>query len=615
MNHNRRLSVKIKLFCKNLGIIVLTNLLMGCAGPRADDDAILAQNTPDSSAESAIYSRPLPSNLVPFGSLQQEYMYKILVAEVAKLRGDHGLSAQYFLDVAEQTRDPRFAENATITAWQAQNYQLALEAARLWVSLDPDNSRARQILSQILLRQKRTEEAVGYLETVIENVKDDPQQMLSVMEAMLGQTNQTKALELIEQVIAKQQNDPVMLWTYSRLLVHANQLDKAMDVLRTLLSLVPDHDQAVPLYAILLEKQDQGEQQALQWMGEALHKYPAQQEWRLVYAQMLADAQQFEQSIKQFQQLLPEYPEKGTILYALGVLSLETKQLLAAKEYFIQLIKMEQRLNNAQFYLGQIAQQEKDLENALNWYYQVKEDKDASIYLNAQAQIALILAEQGQLDKAIQHLRSVPVSREEDALNLIQLEADLLIDQKSYQQALDAYDRALKLKPDNVNVLYMRALLAEKIGLWRQLEEDLRRVLVIDPKNVNALNALGYSIADNTEYFQTERLQDAYQLIKQALALRPDDYYILDSMGWVLYKMGNYAQAIAYLRKALSKQEDPEMAAHLGEVLWVNGDRPAAIRVWEKALEAFPEDEKLRKVMNRFLPSEEGKEEEPSKEE
>ena len=613
MNNNRRLSVKIKLFCKNLGIIVLTNVLMGCAGPRAHDDDAIAQKTPETTSESRIYFRHLPSNLVPFGSQQQEYMYKLLVAEVARLRGNNALAAKYFLDVAEQTRDPRFAESATRTAWHAQNYQMALEAARLWVSLDPDNPQARQILSQILLRQKRTEEAVGYLETVVESVKDDPQQLLSVMEAMMGQTNQAKALELIEQVIAKQQKDPVMLWTYSRLLVHVNQLDKAMEVLRTLLTLVPNHDQAIPLYGLLLEKQDKDEQ-ALQWMEEALHKYPDQQEWRLVYAQMLADAEQYEQSIQQFQRLLPEYTEKGDILYALGVLFLETKQLSDAKEHFIQLIKIEQRLNNAQFYLGQIAQQEKDLENALNWYYQVKEGKDTSIYLNAQAQIALILAEQGQLDKAIQHLRSVPVSREEYALNLIQLEADLLIDQKSYQQAMAAYDRALKLKPNNVNVLYMRALLAEKIGLWKQLEQDLRRVLVIDPKNVNALNALGYSIADNTEYFQTERLQEAYQLIKQALALRPDDHYILDSMGWVLYRMGNYAQAIAYLRKALSKQDDPEMAAHLGEVLWVNGDRPAAIRVWEKALGAFPEDDKLREVMNRFLPSEEDNEE-PAKEE
>ncbi|MDY6992115.1 MAG: tetratricopeptide repeat protein [Pseudomonadota bacterium] len=318
------------------------------------------------------------------------------------------------------------------------------------------------------------------------------------------------------------------------------------------------------------------------------------QEWRLMYARMLANAQQFTQAIEQFQWLLPNYPDKADILYALGILSLQTEQLKTAKEYFKKLVHSEERLNTAYYYLGQIAETEDNLAQALSWYQKVD---DGSNYLNAQARIALILVEQGQLDKALRHLHMVPVDNDEEALILTQFEAELLIEKQYYKRAMAVYNRALADEPDNVELLYMRALLAEKMGAITQLEQDLRRVLALEPDNVQALNALGYTLADHTQ-----RYQEAYELIKQALSLRPNDYYILDSMGWVLYRMGHYAQAIKYLQKALEQQFDPEVSAHLGEILWNSGDREAAEAIWNKALEAFPDNPKLLEVIQRFLP-------------
>ncbi len=231
---------------------------------------------------------------------------------------------------------------------------------------------------------------------------------------------------------------------------------------------------------------------------------------------------------------------------------------------------------------------------ALSWYRQVE---GGSNYLTAQARIAAIFAKQGQLDKAVEHLQTVPFSNQEEAISMMLLEAELLDEHKRYHQAMETYDRALKLEQDNTDVLYMRAMLYEKMGKVPQLEQDLRRVLELEPNNIDALNALGYSLAEHTE-----RYQEAYNLIKQALLLSPNDYYILDSMGWVLYKMGKYTEAITYLRKAHVLQHDPEVAAHLGEVLWKNGDQQMAKAVWKKALKAFPDDEKLRRVMQRFVP-------------
>lgn len=588
---NWSIRVKIKLLFKNVGSILIANLLIGCAGQLTQADTLAFEShSPKIENQGKRHS----STISTFVSQPQEYMYKILVAEIAKRRGDNALAAKYFFEVAVQTNDPQLAERATQAALYAQQYDLAIEAARLWMKIEPNNPHPRQILGGVLLREKRPDEAMVHLDAMFDNFKDDPQQLGSLISALLeAQPDQTIALELMEKLVAKRPNNPVVLLTYARFLIRVEQLDKAVEVLRGLLNQNPDHAEAVPLYALLLDMQ--GKQSlALQWMRQALQKSPKQHEWRLMYARMLVDAEQFDESIKQFKLLLSQYPQqKGDILYALGVLSLQIEEPLAAKKYFMALLDSGKKTDTARYYLGQIAQEAKDLKKAIYWYKQIE---GGSNYLNAQARIALILADQGQLDKAIEHLRSVPVKREKDVITIMQLEAELLVEQKHYHQAMDIYDRALDLAPDNTDMLYQRAMLHENLGRIDLLERDFRRILELEPENANALNALGYSLT-----IHTDRYQEAYELIKQALILKPTDYYILDSMGWVLYKMGDYAEAIAYLRKAQATQADPEMAAHLGEVLWVSGEREAAKDVWKKAQITFPDDEKLREVVRRFL--------------
>jgi tetratricopeptide (TPR) repeat protein len=583
--------VKIKVLGKNVGVIILMNLLMGCANQLTPQGGAHAEPNPAQPSE----NKPqVVSSAALFTSLQQQYMYKVLVAEIAARRGYYEIAATYFSDVAKRTRHPYLVERATLVALHARQYDIATAAARLWVEIAPDNLNARQILVKMLSRQQNTAEILRHLEAMVANVKDNPQQQQEVI-TLLEQQDPQAALQWLEQLVTKLPDDVTTLLIYARLLINAEQLDQAQAVLQQLLQQIPNHSQAVPLYAYLLEKQGQSKQ-ALQWLKQALYQYPQQQEWRLMYARLLAEAEEFDESIHQFEQLLSQHPRQGDILYALGVLSLQKEQLTTAKKYFTELLKLGEQNNIAGYYLGQIAQVENDLTTALSWYQKVDE---GPVYLNAQARIALILSEQGHLDQAIEHLQNVVVEDEEEAITLIQLEAELLIDKEQYDQAMTAYNRALQLKPDNIDLRYSRALLAEKIGLLEQLEQDLRYILLIEPNNVNALNALGYSLTTHTT-----RYQEAYELIKQALQLSSnhEEYYILDSMGWVLYKMGNYAEAIAYLRKAQAQQNDPEVAAHLGEVLWKSGDQVAAQSVWKDALEKFPDNEMLQQVIQRFLP-------------
>ncbi len=582
--------MKIKLLLKNVVIMSMANLLMGCASQLTPTKVLAFEKSP---SKIEIQGNPHATGL--FISRQQEQMYQILVAEIAKLRGNNSLAALYFFEVATETGDQRFAEQATKAALYAQQYDMAAKAASLWIKLAPNNPYARQLLGGILLQQNRPEQAVIHLEAMLDTFKDEPDQVSALISTLLeAQTDQTLALELMEKLLAKRPNNPVVLLSYSRFLIGIEQYDKAMVLLQRLLKQSPNHAEAVPLYAHLLDKQGK-RSLALKWLKSALEKFPKQQEWRLMYARLLVDADQFKESIKQFKLLSKDSQQNVDILYALGVLSLQVKDNLAAKKYFLALLDTGHKLNTARYYLGQIAQDAKDLQKAIYWYKQID---GGSNYLNAHARIALIFTEQGELDKAIEHLRSLHVERQEDIINLMLLEAELLTDQKQFSQVMKIYDRVLDSAPDNIEVLYQRAMLHEKMGRIDLLERDLRRLLKIEPENADALNALGYSLT-----VHTDRYQDAYKLIKQALRLSPSDYYILDSMGWVLYKMGKYAEAIAYLRKAQTKREDPEMAAHLGEVLWMSGDQQAAKEVWEKAQKTFPDDEKLREVIRHFLDS------------
>lgn len=588
--------MKIKLLCRNLGLIIFANLLMGCASQATNEGTASAQES-KSSETTPVDDEVIKltgTNTETFLTLKQEYLYKALVAEIAFQRGYYPLAAKYFLEVAEQTQDLRLVEQATRIALYAKEDSITIAAARLWVKLAPNNSTARQVLGEMLLRQDRLEEAVEQIEAMFKTAPAEPQELLEVVASLLEQQkDQERAFKLLAELVNKWQNQPWALLIYARSLIRSKQLGQAQPVLEKLLRLKPQHEVAVPLYAVVLYEQKHTKE-ALEWLKQSLLKQPNNMKWRLTYAKLLTKDRQFERATTQFEELLKISPDKADILQALGVLSLQMEQPQVAKNYFLKLLKTGERPETAYFSLGKIAEDDKNYDQAISWYQKIQA---GTHYIDAQAKIAELLAKKGQLETAIKHLHSIQVNSDHEKFSLIQVEAELLIDYKHYEPAMATYNRALESDPENVDLLYLRALLAEQIGQFDQLERDLRQILSIDPNNVQAMNALGYSLAD-----VTDRQEEALQLIKKALELRPEEYYILDSMGWVLYKMGNYVEAIKYLRKALTQKEDSEVRAHLGEVLWVSGAPEEAKQIWREGLEQFPDDEQLRETVKRFLP-------------
>jgi len=584
-------SVRMRLFYRHVEVITLTvlvNLLVGCTNELVQPNKI----EPRQIAVKENIQEAATAESIPFLSPEEEFLYKILVAEFAGQREQYTLSVKYLLDVAESSQNPEFAERATRIALYAREYDLVIEAAQLWVEIAPDNPDARQILGGVLLKQGHTEEAIQQLEMMLNYLKDNPEPRIDAVITLLEQHDQASALKITEKLLQKYPDNATILFAYARLLATAKEFTQAVSAVQKLLKLVPNHEQGIPLYAYLLEQQGKPED-ALRWLKQILSQYP-NDEWRLTYARMLIGEKDYAESIQQFKLLLASYPDNTDILYHLGVLFLQIDDIEQAKHYLQRLEQTDEQPDSARYLLGQIAEIEKDFKQAKLWYQDVIEGNH---YLEAQIRIVAILAQENQVNEAIDYLHKIEVSDSKDELALIQYEAELLTEQTRYPEAIAVYNKAIQANPDNIDLLYLRAITAELMGNLILMEEDFRKILTLDPKNFNTLNALGYTLAD-----RTDRYEEAYQFIKQAYDLDSNSFYILDSMGWVLYRQGQYTQAIEYLEKALVAQDDPEVAAHLGEALWANGDREQAKDVWYKAQKNFPENKKLQKTIQRYLP-------------
>jgi len=352
-----------------------------------------------------------------------------------------------------------------------------------------------------------------------------------------------------------------------------------------------DEANLIVLKMSLLDKLERRDE-ALAYMREAVTAQPENRRLRLILGRMLFERNEMTAAREAYLQVLEQAPNDGDVLFALALIALQQEDDVEAKRYFERMVRWNRRAGEAHYYLGGIAERASDAATALKEYRQVGTGYE---FLPAQARIAALLVDDGQLEEARAHLDRVRTNHAEHAMQLVMIEAQLLSDRGLEQEVLAFLAEVLVDQPENIDLLYFRAMTGERFDRLDVLEYDLRRILEIDPENADALNALGYTLTD-----RTGRHAEALLLIEKALALKPDEPAFIDSMGWVQYRLKNYEVAIDYLRRALSLFQNDEVAAHLGEVLWITGEKTEALEVWNKALELAPESEILQDVMRRF---------------
>jgi Flp pilus assembly protein TadD len=345
------------------------------------------------------------------------------------------------------------------------------------------------------------------------------------------------------------------------------------------------------LEAQILQKRSTSD--AAKRLGQFVEKNPGSREGRLNYARALILDKKIAEARKQFETLLAANPGDTDVVYAVGLLALQLKDYDTAEQNMKKLLGMRYRDPNAvRYVLGQIAEERKQWGRAIQWYEQIPEGDQA---LPARLRTANALAKQGKLDEARKYLNNLDVDTPAEKVQLIVAEAQLLRDANRPREAFEFLDKALQKDPDQPELLYDYALTAEKLDRFDVLEANLRKLIQVKPDHAHAYNALGYSLAE-----RNTRLPEARKLIERALELAPEDYFIVDSLGWVLYRQGDLKGAARELRRAYNGRPDAEIGAHLGEVLWVMGDRTGADKVWHESLEASPDNETLQKTIKRL---------------
>ena len=574
-----------------LGFLLSGVLLGGCAAVPAED-GMASKSTPAESPEAGEGG----------SSFSRDTLYRLLVAEIAGRQGDPGLSLRNYLEVAKERADPEAAKRAVEIALSAGDTEGGLEAVRLWAELAPESREAEEVHAVFLIRAGALDEAVEVLRGVVDaRDSDAPGQGLPRVSEILmreaegsrssARIDRASALRVMAMLIAERRNDPDALFVFGHLLVRFGEFERAERAFERVLAIQPDNEHATVLLA-RIHQQRRDLPRALAVLERALGQKPESNTLLMTYARLLVDAQRFDEARMHFERLLEKDENNEDVRYALALLLFQLRDFDRAENEFRVLTRSIERRDGAWYYIGRVAESHGDYEGALTAYSKVVRGDNR---LNAQVRVAVLLSEADRVDEARARLHALQGRNASEAMRLYSVEADILLHHSRFDEAMQVYDAALEEWPGDTNLLYARAMLAVELDDLAAAERDFGTVIERNPDHADALNALGYTLAD-----RTDRIEEAYRLIKRAYELEPDSHYIVDSMGWVMFRMGRHEEALQLLRHAMELGSDPEVAAHLGEVLWVTGDREAAREVWGNALESTPDDEKLLDIKQRF---------------
>jgi tetratricopeptide (TPR) repeat protein len=526
-------------------------------------------------------------------SLSKELMFDILLAEIAGQRGEMDVSAPHYLQAAEDADDPRVAERAVQIAMYAKNFKIAKRAAHRWVELEPGNLEAHKLLTALALRTGDMDEVttqMGYLLSITDNPKDGYRLATAIM---ARNSDKQAALTAMQELAARDPDSPYAQLALSRTAILAGQLEQALEAVERALQLRPDFVTATILKSQILIEMERTEEAAL-LLQQATRSHPDDLEVRFAYARLLLGKQDIEAAREQFASIVKLDPDNADALYSLGLLELETGQYRAGEKHLKKLLKLEKRVQSTYYYLGYAALKQEHDAKALDWFSKVE---SGDFWSQSQLQAARIMVRQGKINEMQDYLRVLRQKNPQAAVAFFLVEGEVLTDAGYLDEAYAVYTQALGTDPDNEDLLYARALLAQQRGQFDLAEQDMRHILGNDPDNVRTLNALGYSLAD-----KTDRYEEALVYISKALKQTPDDPAIIDSMGWVQFRLGNLGKARSFLEQAWDLTKDSEIGAHLGEVLWVQGEHEAARSIWAEAKANDPENPALLDVLKRINP-------------
>lgn len=524
--------------------------------------------------------------------LTEPLLYRFLLGEIAGQRGDLSLSAEAYAELARQTRDVRIVRRAIEIATYARQPGRAIEMAELWVELEPASPVARQSLGAMLIGAGRFDEARPQLEAMLRVEKRPLADAFSQLHGLLARHRDKKAIfDLVKELAGAYPALPEAHLAVAQAAVGAGLDSQALAALDEAARMSPGWEALALLRGQVLSRG--GNEPVLAYWRSFLKEFPKSERVRLAYAKQLAKAGQYADARREFETLVASAPENPDFRFAIGLLAMQTNDLDAAEKHLG--MALEQGYHDEgliQVYLGQVNEGRQRYQKALDWYLKVGRGER---YFESRLKAAVVLGKLSRVEEGRALLRELSAEEASDQTLVVQAEAQLLREAKRFPEAFDLLQQSLARSPDLPELLYDRAMIAEKLNKLDVLEADLRRLIVLRPENAQAYNALGYTLVD-----RTDRVDEGLALLEKALKLSPGDPFILDSMGWAFYRGKRFDEAVDYLRRAFAARPDPEIAAHLGEALWAKGAREEARKVWQGSLRNYPDNDTLRETLSRF---------------
>ena len=539
-------------------------------------------------------SSPAPEKPKVYSSFSQETVFSLLSAELAGQRNRFDIALDNYVTQAINTQDPGISERAFRIAEYLGADQAALDTALIWARNAPDDLEAQRAAAIQLARSGRYDDSMVYMEKVLQGKGDTHFDFLALAAADTDQDTRNGLLKSFDRLLVRHPNNGQLIFGKALLL---QQDDRAEEALTLLEDNPPEAGEVAPilLRARILQGLNRGKE-ALPLLQKSIRQYPDDKRLRLTYARMLVEQNRVDDAKVEFASLVQQYPDDDELRFSLALVSLEAKAWVEAKGYLEDLVARDSHVDSAHLNLGRIAEELNDPQGALIEYAQVGPGTD---YLPAQLRQADILIANGRTREASSRLATAREAQPDYAIQLYLIEIETLSANDQVEPAWTVLQQALLQYPDDLNLLYTRAMQAEKRNDLAQMEKDLRAIIKREPDNAMALNALGYTLSD-----RTTRYAEAKALIEQAHQLNPEDPAVLDSLGWVNYRQGNLDEAERLLRQALERLPDAEVAAHLGEVLWANGKQREAKQVWSQFLKEQPDSTILRSTIKRLTGSE-----------
>ena len=544
-------------------------------------------------------------NLVPSESIvagvnhntviDEEVLYLLMAAELAGQRNQYDLALDAYLQAAKRVDDPRIAERAVKIGLFLKDERRTQEALAVWLEKDGKNLGARKFALLLAIKNANRNSA---LENINAMLQEDPAGfeagLLELIKLFEKEGRAQFTYDVLEEVSKQQPTQVSVLFLQAVLATMLPDNALAQEKISKALELQPDWNKAV-IFQAQLAGRSGDLVKARRYLEKAVKQAPEDLQLRKMLIEVLVNTEAYDDAIRVCQNVLDEKPDDAESLFSIALIYAQQNQLDKAENYLEKLLSNPEWDDQASFYLGKLEMQKRRPEKALAWFDKVVDGRMAFDADMAGLSIVMNLKRQNEVEQRVLRMEN---KYPEQRLRILTTKAEFLNQQGDYQQAFDVLTAVLKEEPDNRDVLYARALVAEKMDRLDLLESDLLSILRKNPDDVGALNAMGYTLTD-----KTERYDEAEKYLKRAIELQPNEAVVIDSYGWLLFKKGQAEQALNYLQQAYEKQAENEIAAHLIEVLWSVGGRKEAKELFDSIYKKSPEDEYLLKLKKRVLQS------------